>query len=86
MSPKSIHTEVFNVIYRLIVQHGDGLNGLDRMVELDDGVAAGLAVLVATQLDGDDSSGQTENFAKLLLVDSVHQLQNKQTFFSLQKL
>jgi hypothetical protein len=33
--------------HRLVVEHGDGLNGLDGVVVFNDGVAAGLALLCA---------------------------------------
>jgi len=33
--------------HRLVVEHRDGLNGLDGVVVFNDGVAAGLALLCA---------------------------------------
>ena len=64
--------------HHLIVEHGDGLDGLDRVVELDDGVAARLPFLVPAELDGDAAAGKAEDLAHLLLVDGVGQLQREE--------
>ena len=61
----------FPVEEGLIVQHGDGLDRLNGVVELDDGVAAGLSVFVSVQLGCHHTTGQAEHFSKLLLVNRV---------------
>ena len=58
----------------MVVEHRDGLNSLNGMVVLDDGVSAGLALLVTAQLDGDAPACQAEHLAKLLFVNGVDQL------------
>lgn len=61
----------FSVKEGLVVQHGDGLDRLDGVVELDDGVAARLSVFVSVQLGCHNTPGQAEHFSKLLLVNRV---------------
>ena len=72
----------FSVEECLVVQHGDGLHCLHGMVELDHGVAAGLAVFVAVQLCRYHSPSKTEYFSQFLLINRVGQLQQNWIVYS----
>ena len=61
----------------LLVQHGYGLHGLDRVREFDDSVPPGLSLLVPVEFRGYNSTGQSEHLAKLLLVHAVRKLEEK---------
>ena len=69
----------FPVEESLVVEHGDGLDRLDRVVELDDCVSSRLSLFVPVKLGHHHASRQTENLTKLLLVNRVRQVGHKQT-------
>ena len=68
----------FAAVEDLIVEHGDGLDGLDRMTVFDDPVTPRLSVLVLVQLGVTDPPGEAENFLQLALADVVGEVGHEQ--------
>jgi hypothetical protein len=63
--------------YLLVVEHADGLDCFDRVGELNEAVAAGLAISIFVDLGPHDAAGKTEYLTKFIIVDRKCELKKK---------
>jgi hypothetical protein len=61
----------------LVVEHADGLDRFDRVGELDEAVAAGLAIAVFVDLGPHDAAGKPEYLSQFIVVDRKCKLKKK---------